>query len=31
MQFKLKEEELIDFLELKFPEHSFVKGRLLVG
>ncbi|WP_436855385.1 hypothetical protein [Staphylococcus caeli] len=31
MQFKLKEEEIIDFLELNFPEEQFEKGRLLVG
>lgn len=31
MQFKLKEDELIDYLELKYPELNFVKGRFLVG
>ncbi|NWK84788.1 hypothetical protein HYE69_08200 [Staphylococcus sp. GSSP0090] len=31
MQFKLKEEEILDFLELNFPEQVFEKGRLLVG
>ena len=31
MQFKLKEEEIISFLELKYPENEFEYGRLLVG
>ncbi|WP_142377590.1 hypothetical protein, partial [Staphylococcus aureus] len=31
MQFKLKEEEIISFLELKYPEKEFEYGRLLVG
>ncbi|HCW0112521.1 TPA: hypothetical protein O8432_001145 [Staphylococcus aureus] len=31
MQFKLKEEEIISFLELKYPEKEFECGRLLVG
>ncbi|HEA6099411.1 TPA: hypothetical protein RXG09_001679 [Staphylococcus aureus] len=31
MQFKLKEEEIISFLELKYPEKEFGYGRLLVG
>lgn len=30
-QFKLKEEEIISFLELKYPEKEFEYGRLLVG
>ncbi|MDH2974836.1 hypothetical protein A4S00_01160 [Staphylococcus aureus] len=31
MQFKLKEEEIISFLELKYPEKEFEYARLLVG
>ncbi len=31
MQLKLKEEEIISFLELKYPEKEFEYGRLLVG
>lgn len=31
MQFKLKEEEIISFLELKYPEKEFEYVRLLVG
>ncbi len=31
MQFKLKEEEIISFLELKYSEKEFEYGRLLVG
>lgn len=31
MQFKLKEGDILDFLELNFPDQTFEKGRLLVG
>ena len=31
MQFKLKEDDILDFLELNFPDQTFEKGRLLVG
>ena len=30
MQFKLKD-DILDFLELNFPDQTFEKGRLLVG
>lgn len=31
MQFKLKEQDILDYLDLHFPEERFEKGRLLVG
>ncbi|MBL7565842.1 hypothetical protein [Staphylococcus saccharolyticus] len=31
MQFKLKEDDILDFLELNFPDQSFEKRCLLVG
>ncbi|AMG61406.1 hypothetical protein H6Y62_11175 [Staphylococcus lugdunensis] len=31
MQMKLREQELIDFLEINFPDKEFKKGRMLVG
>ena len=29
MRFKLKEDEILEFLDLNFPQQTFEKGRLL--
>ena len=31
MRFKLKEDEILEFLDLNFPQQTFEKGRLLIG
>ncbi|MCG2489080.1 hypothetical protein K4S08_06305 [Staphylococcus epidermidis] len=31
MQFKLKEDKILEFLDLNFPQQTFEKGRLLIG
>ena len=31
MQFKLKEADILEYLELNFPQQKFEKGRLLIG
>ena len=31
MRFKLKEDEILEFLDLNFPQQTFEKGRLLLG
>lgn len=31
MRFKLKEDEILEFLDLNFSKQTFEKGRLLIG
>ncbi|WP_323703681.1 hypothetical protein [Mammaliicoccus sp. Dog046] len=31
MKFKLREQDILDYLDLHFPEEKYEKGRLLVG